>query len=94
MWKRLAEYMVILNTLETQFTTAVVSNVYLAISGPKLLFHTRRCAYFSIVNTPPRRAVGQGGRETFLIPFLGWLIGVLPDLDIGGVDRWMNPLHA
>ena len=46
--------------LETQFTTAIVSNVYLAISGPEFLWNTRWCAYFSIVNTPPGGNWGRG----------------------------------
>jgi len=46
--------------LETEFTTAVISNVYLAISEPELLWNTRWCAYFSIVNTPPGGGWGRG----------------------------------
>jgi len=36
--------------------------------------------------THPQEGGGAGDGETFLIPFLGWLICVLPDMDVGGVD--------
>jgi len=64
--------MVILKVLETQFTTAIVSNVYLAISRSKLLWNTRWCAYFFIINIP-QEGGGAWGRETFLIL---WLVGL------------------